>query len=93
AAHGFRSVLRELVSNALRHSKGRSLDVRLTYRNGTLRFTVRDDGVGLPAEAPDQGHGLANINARILALGGHIAFEDAAPGLKASGQLELLGEI
>jgi signal transduction histidine kinase len=45
-----KQVLFNLVENAVKYSpEGGSIEVRLEESNGSLRFTVRDEGLGIPA--------------------------------------------
>ena len=81
AAHSLRSVLREIISNTIRHSGARTMRVRFEIRNGTVDLVVSDDGSGLPADAQGNGNGLSNVEARLLALNGTLVLEDAEPGL------------
>jgi two-component system sensor histidine kinase DesK len=71
-------VLREAVTNILRHSAARTCLIELTADGGALRLHVANDG------APQQpaaglltsgggGRGLANLNARVRAAGGQLA--------------------
>jgi signal transduction histidine kinase len=62
------AVLREAVSNVVRHSGAGSMSVVLTAGD-TLRIEVVDDGVGPPPE-PGRRSGLRNMAARAAELGG-----------------------
>jgi two-component system, NarL family, sensor kinase len=78
------SVARELISNAVQHSGGQRVDVRLDRTNEALVLQVEDDGVGLNAEARaaavKKGHiGLVSSAERVEALGGRFDVE-AEPG-------------
>jgi signal transduction histidine kinase len=65
-------IVREAVSNAIRHGKAGSVTVRLARSDG-LRLTVEDDGAGLAAGAPDgRGFGLVSMRERAEALGGTV---------------------
>ncbi len=57
------TVLREAVTNVVRHSAARRVDVTI----GPGSLTVRNDGAGVPG-AP--GRGLANLRERLLGAGG-----------------------
>jgi signal transduction histidine kinase len=75
-------ILREALSNAIRHSGGTICSVRVGLADGELHMAIEDDGCGLPA-APDQrglGHGLANIERRVRSLQGKYRFEQADSG-------------
>ncbi|XVU27659.1 sensor histidine kinase [Actinoplanes sp. CA-054009] len=68
-------VIREAVTNTLRHSASRSIDVEV--RKEQDHFAVRvDDGAGLdgiPAERADGGTGLDGLHAEIVAAGGTLS--------------------
>ncbi|MAM09762.1 MAG: histidine kinase [Rhizobiaceae bacterium] len=88
-AHSLRSVLREIVSNAIRHSGARNLRVRFTTQDGLAHLIVSDDGKGLPSTPVRNGNGLSNLEARLLALHGTFALGDAKPGLLVSARFPL----
>lgn len=74
------SVMRELVSNILRHANATQVRITLDYRDGQLVTQVTDNGVGLPADeagAERQRYGLTNLRGRMTDLGGSIAFTPA----------------
>jgi signal transduction histidine kinase len=63
-------IVREALSNCLRHSKASEGVVTAQRHNGALRIEIRDDGVGFDPIAVRQGlHGLANMDARARAIG------------------------
>jgi signal transduction histidine kinase len=70
----FMRIVREAVSNAIRHGHARSVQVRLA-RADELVLCVEDDGVGLGA-GPGPGFGLISMRERAHALGGTL---DVAP--------------
>lgn len=60
-------VIREAVTNVVRHARARNCSVLLEQQNDSCRLQVRDDGQGgILAE----GHGLRGMRERIEALGG-----------------------
>ena len=67
-------VLREAVSNTIRHSGGRLCRVRIALRPGGLTLQVDDDGKGLPVTSRPGGHGLPNMERRARKLGGSHVF-------------------
>ncbi|MFA7667022.1 MAG: hypothetical protein WCY32_12990, partial [Burkholderiaceae bacterium] len=76
----FGSMLRELVSNALRHADARRLSVSLALIDGWLFARICDDGVGgATAGGPDR-RGLHNLRQRVDELGGRLDIRDAIPG-------------
>ncbi len=65
-------IVREAVSNALRHGHARKIAVRL-HRNGDeLCLFVHDDGRGFDADRITRGHGLDNMRARADRLGAQL---------------------
>ncbi|QJW85145.1 hypothetical protein HK414_22035 [Ramlibacter terrae] len=69
-------ILREAVSNAIRHSGGTRCTVRIGFPPGEVVLDVQDDGRGLPApEERRQGHGLLNIERRVRNPDGEHHFE------------------
>jgi two-component system sensor histidine kinase DesK len=62
-------VLREAVTNVLRHAAAASCELSLTLAGGELRLGVGDDGRG--GAAPD-GFGLSGMRERLAALGGRL---------------------
>ena len=82
-AHTVLSIVRELVSNAARHGKASLIRVAGDFRDGWLRFSVQDDGIGFETSSrPGQkdGHfGLDGVAERIKRARGSMAIE-SAPG-------------
>ena len=66
------AVTREALSNTARHASAARASVDLTSSDAELRLTLTDDGKGFDAgRSVDRGHhGLANMRARVRALGG-----------------------
>jgi signal transduction histidine kinase len=69
-------IVREAVSNAIRHGAADSVTVRLAGAHG-LELTIEDDGTGLVNGTPARrGFGLVSMRERAQALGGSV---DIAP--------------
>ena len=73
-------IAREAVSNAVRHSHGRRIDVRLRIRKDALTLEVVDDGDGFDpaAEVGPTHRGLRNMRHRAESLGGRIRVTSAS---------------
>jgi signal transduction histidine kinase len=67
-------VVRESVSNALRHGHAARVEISLRRTGDRVRLEVRDDGRGFDVVTlpPNGGHGLANLRHRANAHGGHL---------------------
>lgn len=73
-------IVREAVSNALRHGTATQITIRLHEDGERLALMVRDNGTGFdPAAAPTEGHGLANFRARASLLRAEFRL-DSQPG-------------
>jgi signal transduction histidine kinase len=62
------AVLREALSNVVRHAGGKAVEIRVQVQGDSLTITVGDDGRGIPDEAPRSG--LDNLGTRAARLGG-----------------------
>jgi signal transduction histidine kinase len=63
-------VVSEALTNAAKHADASGASVGLERHNGTLRVSIRDDGVG--GADPTHGSGLVGLSDRVEALGGHV---------------------
>jgi two-component system sensor histidine kinase DesK len=66
------TVLREGVTNVLRHSKVRHCEIAARMTDGAVRLSVLNDGVDEPpaGPSPDSGSGLGNLGTRLGLVGG-----------------------
>ncbi|MFN3859243.1 MAG: sensor histidine kinase [Caulobacter sp.] len=72
--------MQEAVTNAVRHSGGRRLSVRLSRAGRRLSVEIIDDGAGFDADAPPAGKGLRNMAVRAGQLGGELAVTSSGRG-------------
>ena len=94
AAAAYRMV-QEAVTNAIRHSRGRRVAVRVRVGrrcgSGWLLLCVEDDGFG-GADTLRLGHGLAGVTDRAVSLGGGVRLDTSRyGGLRLRGWLRLGG--
>ena len=67
-------VVKESISNSVRHSQAISGTVSLHVQEGAVRLEVTDDGLGFDPEHSHEGvHGLKNMAARARRLGAHFS--------------------
>ncbi|TDV53630.1 signal transduction histidine kinase [Actinophytocola oryzae] len=66
------TVLREGVTNVLRHSKGECCEISIRTQDDGVRLNVVNDGATLPSERDKDGwgSGIRNMSDRVAALGG-----------------------
>ncbi|WP_129842192.1 histidine kinase [Streptomyces sp. RFCAC02] len=91
-------VLREAVTNVIRHSAAGVCRISLTVRDGTARLRVVNDGGTGRATAEPAGTGLAGLAARLTAAGGRLGTEadsdrfaltaQIGPGVADPGRLD-----
>jgi len=72
-------IVTEALSNALRHSGGTNIDVKVEVGSNRVLIRVADDGVGFDTRRPTTGLGLANIAARAERIGGALTLR-SQPG-------------
>jgi signal transduction histidine kinase len=81
--HAILRIVRELVINAVRHGQASEIKVAGESHDGTISFSVRDNGCGFnPSNVagPSTGHfGLQGIRERLNAFGGKLKIE-SEPG-------------
>lgn len=72
------AVVKEALSNALRHSGARDIDVRVDGDPSRVMVAVTDDGRGFDPARARRGMGLANMATRVEAAGGSFTVDSAA---------------
>lgn len=78
AAHAVRPLVREAISNALKHAKARRIVVAAESSDDALSVVVEDDGNGFDPAAVRAGNGLANMRSRVEALDGRVEWSQGA---------------
>ncbi len=68
-------IILELVSNALKYSKGSHINIHLNKDNGHVILMVEDDGLGFDIAKVKSGMGLKNIRSRAERLGGVVEID------------------
>jgi signal transduction histidine kinase len=82
ATHALRSILREAVSNTIRHSGASTLSVSLSRHRDEARLEIADNGQGFDPDRSVDGHGLSNMRARATGLGGELGFDSTSAGTR-----------
>ncbi len=69
-------VFEELVSNVLKHSGAKMVELEVRDKGDSIQFRFSDNGRGITLkEGPKQGTGLQNIRFRIETLGGRLSMD------------------
>ncbi len=72
-------IFKELVTNGVKHSRCRKMDIRFTLANNVLTLSVSDDGNGFDAKKDLTGNGVANVYRRCEMLKAEVHLT-TAPG-------------
>lgn len=89
AAHALRSIVREAVSNSIRHANAKAVTIEIGHARERLDLTIDDDGrcaPGSPRQEMGTGSGIAGIRARLAALGGQLEIIDGGAGFTLKAQ-------
>ena len=78
------TIAHNALANAFRHAGASRVLVGLDFGRDELRLSVSDDGVGLPDDYEERGHGFANMRAHAGRLGGRLIVEPRGPDGGAS---------
>jgi two-component sensor histidine kinase len=76
-------IVNELVTNAVKHGKGRNVRVNLDEIDGALQLTVEDEGPGFePRESASRVSGLGLVRGLVRQLGGRFNVEKGDKGAR-----------
>ena len=78
------SIAHNALTNAFRHAEAGRVLIGLDFGRDELRLSVSDDGVGLPDDYEERGHGFANMRTYAERLGGRLIVEPRGPDGGAS---------
>ena len=78
------TIAHNALANAFRHAGSSRVLVELDFGGDEIRLSVSDDGVGLPDDYEERGHGFANMRAHAGRLGGRLIVEPRGPDGGAS---------
>jgi two-component system sensor histidine kinase DevS len=80
--HSLRSMIREAVSNILRHSGAGQAYISIQSESNVLTIVIADDGQGFDQATIHPGNGILNLRSRVDLLQGSVHYEDNAPGTR-----------
>lgn len=73
-------VAKELLYNAVKHSKAKKISVSLSIEKNTLKLSIMDNGVGIPNTEIEDGVGLSSVRNRLKILKATINIESTTNG-------------
>ena len=76
------SIAHNAMTNAFRHSHAGKVTIALSFGGDRLRMSVSDDGIGLPDDYEDRGHGFRRMRTDAERMGGSL---EAGPGESGLG--------
>lgn len=88
--HALRSVVREAVSNAIRHSGARKVAIAITGGDGSLSVEINDDGAGFDLISVTPGNGLSNMRTRLERLGASLELENTGSGTRIAARVSTI---
>ena len=68
--HALRSLLREALSNTIRHAQASRFAVHIEILQQQLYLKINDNGIGFDSQSEPKGKGLSNIQTRVAKLDG-----------------------
>ncbi|MBI5187693.1 MAG: HAMP domain-containing protein [Nitrospirae bacterium] len=63
---------KEALTNIIKHSKAKSVDVDLSINTAGIILTIKDNGIGINEERKGNGRGISNMVMRAKELGGEL---------------------
>ena len=84
------AIAHNALTNAYRHAQASEVNVGLEFKENALKMTVSDNGIGLPADYADRGHGFENMETDAVRLGGQLMIESGrdANGTKVTCEVK-----
>ncbi|MBP1926181.1 signal transduction histidine kinase [Sedimentibacter acidaminivorans] len=79
-------ILQECLTNAVRHGKATKIIIELDYSYTTIRFNIKDNGIGV--KHIDEGYGMKGIKERVKNFNGNVEFR-SLDGLCVTGSIYL----
>lgn len=77
-ANHIRHIVKETVSNSLRHSGAKNITVDVERYEDRMIMVVTDDGIGFDPATVKRGLGLGNLDDRVRRLGGSVSIRSGA---------------
>ncbi len=86
-----RSIVREAVSNILKHSHASFVCINIQYSEGAIHLSIEDNGKGIDMNQIERGNGLANMESRIAGVNGELKYIKIQNGLHLTARFPIEG--
>jgi signal transduction histidine kinase len=83
--HAAYRIVQEAVTNAVRHSSGAKIMIKIARTDGLLEVQVSDDGFPVRVESVVAGNGIAGMRERALAVGGYLELIPGGASVAGNG--------
>ena len=77
--HNISMAVKEAIHNIIKHARASEISMKVTFTNGALDISIRDDGQGFQIVNQTDGNGLTNMKRRLAGIGGQCTIE-SQPG-------------
>ena len=74
------AIAHNALTNALRHASPSKVSITLDFGDTGLRMSVSDDGIGLPGDYAERGHGFRYMRANAERINGRLHVESGSDG-------------
>lgn len=88
--HALRSIIREAVTNIIRHAEASRVGVSVVLKEGWVSLKVVDDGKGFEEHGLQRGRGILNMRERTERLGGTLVWENGKTGTSLVVRIQIL---
>ncbi len=68
-------ILQEFLSNSVKYSEAKNLNITITYQSNQILITAKDDGKGFDTTSVEKGSGLINMKSRAALIGANLKLE------------------
>lgn len=75
------AVAHNALTNAFRHSNASKVTLALHFEKERLRLSISDDGIGLPEDYGERGHGFRNMRMDVERMGGVLQVTPGEAGI------------
>ena len=67
-------IITETITNVTKHAHADRLELVVRLNDNQMILSVEDNGIGMPTDVPNNGHGIANIKERSRLLGASVSW-------------------